>query len=166
MFGRTTRRALAAGLIALAAGIAGNVGSAQAAEAADLCSTSVLPDGAGGVTIYVAGKPVRVPKVEDISVCVRQDLVRVDTSPTQVHLFGCGTPCFDVFAPAYLGSGSYTATVCYTSDGSRVCTGATKPSSATPTQPCLLSVGQPAQQSPSSCLVVIDRDALLAGVTG
>ncbi len=167
MVGRKTRRALAAGLVTLAAVAGGVTSQAQAAESAVISPNcnNYIPDGVGGITVYVAGKPVRIAKYEDLNVCIQQDAVRVDDGALHLN-GGCGTGCFDLFAPVGTGTGSYSAMVCWTADGSRVCTGATQPGYLNPVQPCLISYGQPAQQTPSSCLVVIDKDTLLAGVTG
>ena len=161
-------RALAVTLLTVAA-VAGFSTSSAHAFAAPTCDSTILDGGGvGGVTIWVAGNPVRVPKVENIDICTEVGFAEVDPSPANIYTFGCGTPCFDVFAPVWTGDGSARYLVCFTADGERLCSGVeTDPTLNPGQQQCILSFGRPAQQSPSSCLVVADWDTLLARlVTG
>ena len=162
------RRSIIAAVAALAASAAlVPAAPAQeiAASAAINCGAPILPNGAGGVTIYVAGQPVRVPKVEDLYVCVRSTNIYTDTAPVKTY-YGCGATCFSVYSPAGLQSGTVTTEACYTADGVRRCLGGSTPIYVSGPSRCLVSVGQPAQHTPSGCLIVVDQDTLIGGVVG
>jgi hypothetical protein len=160
-------RVLAVTLLTVAA-VAGFSTSSAHAFAAPTCESTILDGGGvGGITIYVAGNPVRVPKIENIDICAEVGFAEFDLVPANVYSWGCGSPCFDVFTPVWTGDGSARYLVCFTADGERLCSGVeTDPTLRPGSQQCVLSFGRPAQQTPSSCLVVVDWDTLLGATTG
>ena len=159
MVGKNLRRAIAvtAAVVAAMATAAGPASAAETRIPSPNCDTTFLADGVGGYTISVAGRSVRVPKAEDVVICVRANVIGIDTSPVKFNS-GCGSTCFDVFAPAWFSGGTISANVCFTVDGVRDCVPDGTIYTIGMPQPCIASVGRPAQQTPSRCLVVVDED--------
>ena len=145
-------RTIAVALIALAAGLAGTTGTAQA----NTCAGQYFLDGVGGQTIYIGEHQTTLPKVEDVWACAGSTALYVDTFPIRVYS-GCGPTCFAVFAPATVQSGDVVARVCYTLDGVPQCVGPDQDVRLPSTERCLISSGRPAQHLPGQCLVVIDQ---------
>lgn len=151
------------GVTAFAGALVPATAHAQLEDIADtrsLCDSNFLPGGVGGYSISVGGRTVRVPKVKDINVCVTQNGIAIHPDVYQPNA-GCGSTCFDVFGPISAYYPEVIARVCYTNDGARECVDGSHSYWVDVPRTCVLSVGKPAQQSPSTCLVVISEDPFL-----